>query len=68
MKIKTLSKKLAKYYEIRKEHVTYNDGRTEDRVVAYDLNGNYIGTVKQAEAIIASQLAKSHKVTKRKHD
>lgn len=50
MKVIIKSRKLTPKYEIRGEHVTYDDGRTEDRVVCYSFSGEFLGTIKQAES------------------
>jgi hypothetical protein len=47
--IKTISAKKSTRYEIRKEHVTYFDGTTEDRLVAYTFEGKLIGSLPEAE-------------------
>jgi hypothetical protein len=53
--IKTVTSKRNTKYEIRKEHVTYSDGKTEDRVRCYDFTGRPLGTIAEAERFFISK-------------
>jgi len=39
-------------FELRKEHVLYEDGTTEDRTVYYTLDGKFIGSQQAKEAYL----------------
>lgn len=54
LKIKTLSSKRTARYEIRKEHIAYTDGTTEDRLACYDFTGKYLGGIHEAERVTSA--------------
>jgi hypothetical protein len=53
--IKTISAKRNPKYEIRKEHVAYTDGTTEDRIMCYSLEGKPLGGIQETERKLKSQ-------------
>lgn len=55
--IKTLSSKRGPKYEIRKEHVTYTDGSTEDRTFCYEFSGKPLSGIKEADKVLAMREA-----------
>jgi len=59
MKIKVVSKKMTPQgYEIRKELVSYDDGKIESRYACYSPDGTYLGGTKEAEKNLATHNAK----------
>lgn len=50
--IHVISAKHTPKYDIRKEHVTYSDGTTEDRLACYTPSGKYLGGIREAEKIV----------------
>ena len=57
--IRTLSFKRNSKYEIRKEHVTFTDGTTSDRVWCYTLDGKPLGGIREAEKYFTTQVSRS---------
>jgi hypothetical protein len=53
--IKTTSSRKTPNYEIRKEHLVFEDGSTMDRVICYTFGGRYIGGVHEAEKYVEAQ-------------
>jgi hypothetical protein len=52
VKLTRVSSKKTGKYELRKEHIQYDDGTTEDRLACYDFSGKYIGSPREAERIL----------------
>lgn len=53
--IKILSSKRNTNYEIRKEHVTFTDGTTMDRIICYSFTGKPLGSIKETERLFRIQ-------------
>jgi hypothetical protein len=52
---RTISAKRNANYEIRKEHVIYTDGSTEDRIMCYSFAGKPLGGIQETERLFKAQ-------------
>jgi len=63
--IKIISAKKNYNYEIRKEHVTYSDGTTEDRLMCYSFAGKPLGGIQETERLFRAQGTGPNIITKK---